>query len=562
MPRVATILRTHATITTLYLFAQLFVLPVPARADALVSTAKGMPAKIGGGYDSLEAQTTLAMCLDPDSYTTSSQEGLPAPNPGQIAPAVTVKEVSGREEGMREMHLSTEISVSFLFGSADASAAWNQSTKFSESHTTLVVHEEILNSPNVMLPKSRGWGKLTGLLQGKADQIPAAIEFRNTVFKSAPLGRDYRALETLTGEKVLSNTRLKQEYADMLKADPDQFQTICGDSYVFATYTGGSLNATLSLNSTSQQENTEFSSSLSGSYSAVADFSVNFKQAVSHLSSTNSLDLNISRVGGASVPVPTTIDALLTNIEKLPGQVHDAPVATMFVVRRYVDLNNTYTPPSDRLHRLTVAYNRYETIYRTLLDEKEHPAYYAISGGLNRDMDVNSKGHVLDKKIDDAQAVLVQITEEIKRCRKNIKECQKVEKVAEFDDWHALTALATPSHAVKDSVKQDYLTASEFIHSGHNDHMHCPPCQRIVMDYPQRVAEARFDQWLRRAKDGRCTVAVDADCITEERLEKIRAQMLSDIDTPVYLLAQRSVHHGRMSKSVTKASKGRRAKER
>jgi hypothetical protein len=504
-----------------------------ARGDEVVATPDGSEVRIGNSYDTQLHRPTYNNCLDPNSFVTSAQVGLNTGDP-QILPPVVVSEVTDNESMSRRMNISVETSVSFIFGSAEASANWDNESSYKASKTAIAVHEEVLSPPMVILPKSLLQLRATDAAASAVPQIRAGrvgnrLSLAGVSAAEAPYREnDLLKVLALTGDEG-SGVRLKPMYEGMLRSDPDSFRRACGDSFVAKTYKGGSLNALMVVTSNSSSESSMFAAELSGSYGPV-DLDAKMSRALAHLTSNSTLEIHYARVGGVGIPVAVSPEDLIKQVKSFPADVGNSLVQNQFTVVPYTDLPSYQSaPPLDKnLHVLATQYDRLLSVYQTLVDERVHPENYYL--------DENSVAGHLQQKTDDVQRLMKAIATRLTACASSSAACSKAMGDITLDDWQARRTLAAPKAAVSEREVAIYQEAYNFLHGGPSPcSHHCPqwnPSQ-IVADFPSVLARARFDYWIRRAKDDRCEGfggPVSKSCITEGELEDMHERMVNPPD--------------------------------
>jgi hypothetical protein len=176
------------------------------------------------------------------------------------------------------------------------------------------------------------------------------------------------------------SVRLTDEMAALARRSPEQFLSVCGDSFVASLQAGAQLSALLTFKTTSREEQETIRASVSGSYIAVSA-SASVSNTLKTYSERNQLEIVYHHAGGSGSPLPVTEAELLDRIRALPSDAAAAPQNWSLGLRRYDTLPNWPRNRSDwKLGEIESAarqYYRLATIYYDLFDIlAERDKYY------------------------------------------------------------------------------------------------------------------------------------------------------------------------------------------
>ncbi len=117
---------------------------------------------------------------------------------------------------------------------------------------------------------------------------------------------------------------LKPQFAKLAKSNPGAFYNQCGDSFVSALYGGAELDALITIQTHSIDQQTSLKNSIQASGWGVS-LSGSVASAMDAASQQNELAIHFTQSGGSGDPLPTDQATLNTAIQNLPKAAAVAP---------------------------------------------------------------------------------------------------------------------------------------------------------------------------------------------------------------------------------------------
>ncbi len=284
--------------------------------------------QLGWGYNQLDASPVPKQCV---VFT-------PAEEPAQTR-TMSMKEVTDTYELQQRMKVSAEASVKSMGVEGKGKASFAKNVNLSGSSIHFLLDASVDNGVRYAAP---------------------AAEFRN----SAGRGPSIR----LTDDAV------------RLAGKPDEFLRQCGTGFVSAVYSGASINAVISITTTSSSEKQDIRAEVQAKgWGATASGSMH--QGTSTTASTNDRSMTVLMVGGRGDSIPKDQKELEAILETLSYSAYEAPKDFRMAVTPYESLSNW---PQDKvlgedsmeLEQLAGLYGDYTTLYDEIEYILRHPELY------------------------------------------------------------------------------------------------------------------------------------------------------------------------------------------
>ncbi len=288
--------------------------------------------QLGWGYNLYDAAPLPNQCV----VFTLAEE------PAQTR-TMTMKEVTDTYELQQRMNISAEASVKAMGveGKGKASFAKNVNLSGSSIHF---------------------------LLDASVD---------NGVRYAAP----YVADESQRADRQRGPAIRLTEAAEQLAEDPDEFLRQCGTGFVSAVYSGASINAIVSIVTSSRKEKQDIRAEVEAKgWGATAKGSTHMGSETS--ASSNEKSITVLMVGGRGDSIPKNQEELEGKLETLSYSAYEAPKDFRMAVTPYESLPNW---PQDRelsgdsaeMEQLAGLYGDYTTLYDEIEYILVNPAMYA-----------------------------------------------------------------------------------------------------------------------------------------------------------------------------------------
>jgi hypothetical protein len=120
--------------------------------------------------------------------------------------------------------------------------------------------------------------------------------------------------------RLLTNPRLKPEFATLLQESPLEFRARCGDRFVSGVLQGGTLVATLRAQTRNEEERRDISAAFAASYGPFSAEGKLSEETARTLQSARTEVEGFVRGGGAN-PLPTTLEDLRARFRAFPQEV-------------------------------------------------------------------------------------------------------------------------------------------------------------------------------------------------------------------------------------------------
>ncbi len=284
--------------------------------------------QLGWGYNLLDATPVPKQCV---VFT-------PAEEPAQTR-TMSMKEVTDTYELQKRMNVSAEASVKAMGVEGKGKASFAKNVNLSGSSIHFLLDASVDNGVRYAAP---------------------AAELRN----SAGRGPSIR----LTDDAV------------RLAAKPDDFLRQCGTGFVSAVYSGASINAVVSITTTSSSEKQDIRAEVEAKgWGATAKGSMH--QGSSTTASTSDRSMTVLMVGGRGDSIPKNQEELEAKLETLSYAAYEAPKDFRMAVTPYESLSNwpqdkVLDEDSVELEQLAGLYGDYTTLYDEIEYILRHPELY------------------------------------------------------------------------------------------------------------------------------------------------------------------------------------------
>jgi hypothetical protein len=353
------------------------------------------------GWDSRIEAKTAAECITAGEHEDAGQ-----------ASSADVTFVTDNSSLSEAFEVSASFSIKAIVGGGGGSAKFAQSADVSQANSNFAVHASVANSPRYTVPE--------GFRSPRPEAAPTSMANLAGVELPRTLNSPGNALLFRWNE-----INLTPDAAKLAKYDPDHFQTVCGDSFVSATFSGARFLGLISFGETSRRERQELSAA---AHASGAGWSAEgaFTQSMNQYQGQSRLTIHTTMEGGSGEPIATTREEMLATVRRLATIAKDAPKVFGIEVTPYRSLRSwpssnpldVRTTPRQQIAR---HFQRLWTLHRSMEDMVRNPTRYFM---------------VFDAKLEEIKKWQDLVFADLQRLRTMARECDDGPRCVY--DWNAL----------------------------------------------------------------------------------------------------------------------------
>ena len=220
-------------------------------------------------------------------------------------------------------------------------------------------------------------------------------------------------------EALVSGVGLSRYYSDLLRENPFEFQSRCGDRFVQEVTYGGELLVILSIATTSESDRKELSNRLSASFGLWGSADGSIEREIASQFEGREVTIIIDRTGGGGeLPDISTAEELFRYAREFPAEVaQHEPVVFQYVTRPYGRIadGSICLPGFDQksIRLIESAWdhlNQAVGIRNALEDAIENPSAYACGNNEQRRTEIEYMNIFLDRLDGVAEACALEMS--------------------------------------------------------------------------------------------------------------------------------------------------------